>query len=533
MWTIDEFANQIKQQYPTGVASDGKKYSDMGPEELTNRVVKKYPVYSKQIQGYTDTTAEKPAEKTSFLKGEITGQPQDTGFLGKLAQETIGSKGVLGSAQLLGKSVLSAGAIKEQTGLNESAAGLAEVTTKAIQAKRNLTDPERIAKYDRMIAGNIQTLKDMGENVAELEKYITKPKEAIATTLRAAATVAPVGKGLSVAQRIGAMGATGMAYGAATPIEQGQPAGEVVKQSAIGGGIGLATGGLLEGIGAAWKALRGSDTIKKGVGNLYNKELQPSIKNVTSSIQRGVDTFGERVSKMTDDAGNAIYVGSPKNMLNSAKEQIAQNMPIIESEVQKMEGLAIPKSEIIGDIQSKLESEYSSLNPRQLQQLNFEMSRIPETVNGPQLLSIKRGLDNQITASFWNKLLSGDAEKSFSNYLKYQLRDKIKDVLNEKSGSELLQKANNAVHTAIDVSSLSARQIAKGVLKPIGQKLVPRTIPEIFSKILDNTIFNPKITTRVGQGLMSAEQKTGQTLPRVIGRKILTKGIEQATESSQ
>lgn len=47
--TPQEFANKIRQKYPDGVTSDGRKYAEIEDSELTNRIVEKYPVYKSQI----------------------------------------------------------------------------------------------------------------------------------------------------------------------------------------------------------------------------------------------------------------------------------------------------------------------------------------------------------------------------------------------------------------------------------------------------------------------------------------------------
>jgi len=45
-----EFAQSIRNKYPNGVSFDGISYSEMDDEELTRRVLKKYPAYQSQVQ---------------------------------------------------------------------------------------------------------------------------------------------------------------------------------------------------------------------------------------------------------------------------------------------------------------------------------------------------------------------------------------------------------------------------------------------------------------------------------------------------
>lgn len=51
-YTISSFANAMRQQSPTGVASDGTPYASMSDDDLVKRVVAKYPVYQDQISDY-------------------------------------------------------------------------------------------------------------------------------------------------------------------------------------------------------------------------------------------------------------------------------------------------------------------------------------------------------------------------------------------------------------------------------------------------------------------------------------------------
>jgi len=48
--TPQEFAQSIRNKYPNGIASDGISYAEMDDEELTNRVLKKYPTYKSQVE---------------------------------------------------------------------------------------------------------------------------------------------------------------------------------------------------------------------------------------------------------------------------------------------------------------------------------------------------------------------------------------------------------------------------------------------------------------------------------------------------
>lgn len=48
--TPQEFATKIRTKYPNGVASDGRKYADIPDNELSQKIIAKYPEYSSQVK---------------------------------------------------------------------------------------------------------------------------------------------------------------------------------------------------------------------------------------------------------------------------------------------------------------------------------------------------------------------------------------------------------------------------------------------------------------------------------------------------
>ena len=86
-----DFANKIRAKYPTGVSSDGRAYKDIPDEELTQKIIAKYPVYASQVQ----------TSKKGFLQKAtdvITGI-----FPGKQVGESIGTLAGLGIAKAKGQ----------------------------------------------------------------------------------------------------------------------------------------------------------------------------------------------------------------------------------------------------------------------------------------------------------------------------------------------------------------------------------------------------------------------------------------------
>jgi hypothetical protein len=76
--------------------------------------------------------------------------------------------------------------------------------------------------------------------------------------------------------RIGTMGSVGGTMGIGQAIEEGATPKETLIRGAIGTGIGAATSGAVEALGAAIRGISQSKGVQKVTGGVYTKELQPS-----------------------------------------------------------------------------------------------------------------------------------------------------------------------------------------------------------------------------------------------------------------
>lgn len=66
--TVASFANAVRQKFPGGITSDGKSYDSLSDEQLTDRIVQKYPVYQSQISDYKPVTVD-PVTGASVREG--------------------------------------------------------------------------------------------------------------------------------------------------------------------------------------------------------------------------------------------------------------------------------------------------------------------------------------------------------------------------------------------------------------------------------------------------------------------------------
>ena len=514
--------------------------------------IEKYKLKEGDLEKYKlDATAEStpyvipPAERQSFFKGEITGQPVETGFVGGLFQRTLGSKGLLGAFQQPGRVAAAYLKTKDQMMLEDARKKEMELTEQMLNRMKSESGEEK-EKFRRKVIKSIGESSLLSLASQEVERNILTPREAVSTTLRAGAMVAPGAAGIkgvgagAIAGRIGMGGVVGGAFGAAEPIETGAGVGEIAKGAAIGAGIGVATAGVFEGLGGMWRAVSRGLKLPRKAGFVYSKELQPPIREGAKNIERGFDTLGKQIANVVDDQGKPVYVakyrtffkgkgGGYDQLREIAKRELKTNGDDLLKELNKYPDIAISKEEVAGNITRNMENYYGQLKPTQVKAIQFEVNRMPETMGLVDLLKQKRMYDKLIPQSFWAKI--GDPNTSFPSLIKYTLRDNARAIINEKTGTPLVQRLNNNMSIAMDVNKLASYQIMFR-----GQFKAAKTgggffIMRLVADIIDDKILNPMLTTQYAQALTKVGMKVGQTLPRQVGRAVTTEAVrEKITE---
>lgn len=373
--------------------------------------------------------------------------------------------------------------------------------------------------------------------VSKEQKQFVSPgpssKEYFGDVAMAGLTVLPFTKALKPATtiigRIAQGTALGAGFGAAGAITEDKDIKEIAKSTAIGAGVGFGVSGLLEGVGAGLRVIGNREGTQKLVGNVYNKELQPPMKEISKDIQSGFKTFGEEVSNVTDNQGNPIYTGTYKTLLAKAKNEVVVKGSELNKTIRSYDNLTATRYEVAGELQQAMENIYGKLKSSQIKAIEFEASRMPEKMNMSELLKAKRMYDDLIPDSFWSKL--DDPAVSFPSYVKYLLRDSARTVINEKTGDPLIQKLNNEMSIGMEVKKLVSNQLAKRALSKIseigGTGQARNPFSYVISKFIDDVLLNPTITTRVSQAIKTAGQQTGQTVLRQIGRLGTIFGIQK------
>ena len=470
--TIEEFGQQIKSKYP--------QYQDLGDSDIGQKMLTKYPQYRDLI----NTTS--PEQTDAFLSGHP---------VLKSISDFVGTTG-------LGKGI---------------AQGIFLKFT-----------PEGKELLNQVSQGKLKQ-----EDVEKIIGKTATTKEILGSALKTATSIGAVGitPPATVAGRLGVGAGIGATLGTGQALEENQGVGGVVKGAVVGAGIGLATTGLFEAIGAGLRKISQSNYIQKRAGTTLNKELQPPIKEVSKDIEKGFKTFGEQAANVVDDSGKPIYTGTYNTLLNKSKQQLTIKGESLISALRNWDKANpqafVNKNEVASGIINAMENNYGRLTPSQIKAVNFEVSRMPKTMSLEQLEGVKRMYDGLIPETFWSKL--DDPAQAFPSLVKYYLRDNARKIINDKASDIAIQKLNNEMSIAMDVKKLAATQIAKRTMQKISGQ--GGYFYKLIGRFIDDYIFNPAITTKTTQALRTFGGKTGQTLPRQLLRTGITKGFIDGSEN--
>lgn len=214
-WTTQSFANAIRNKYPDGIASDGTPYKEMTDDELTKRVVAKYPVYQNQITDYNKASLHKAAQNLEQLPKQVT----------DISKKVTEGLGLTGATDTIGQNLATIFNILNPTTSEEQKMKIQEA----------LNQPDLPENIKRSIGAGLQ-----------IAPYVAAPGAG-------AAAEAPVGvgKGIIAGAKVGAKaGATfGAMEGAGGTLDTGGTIGEAAGNALQGGLEGAAGGAVLGGIG--------------------------------------------------------------------------------------------------------------------------------------------------------------------------------------------------------------------------------------------------------------------------------------------
>lgn len=490
--TLQEFGKKVKQKYP--------QYANITDEELANKVIAKYPQYQKAIVA---PKAEPIPEKPTGLKRFI---PESIRKLGETLTGFFAEK-------------TTAGRVAEETRQKEIETG-----NKLLSLVKKTTDKKR---KEKLLFEASRAYRASGMQIKEIETALDKSTKQVASEILgtvgwAAMFAAPAQAIANPLTRIAWGTVIGAGTGAKTALGKEKTNEEILAETTKGALVGGLTATAFEVVGAGLRLLSRKGG-KKIAGQIFTKELQPKTKELATQIEKGWTTTGQKVANAVDDAGNPIYRGGYESMRKQAQEQIVSNSDELKGLLKQY-----PKARVTMPRKSKLafidrlEDIFGALDDTQKRTVAKEWNKIPKKMNLIETLNQKQILDKKIPPTFW---IDANPSKSFVGHVKYELRKGLKEAIEDsvsgRMGANIVKTLNNKISLAMDVRKLTALQQA--IRRKGGAWFVNQNI---ISSILDKTIFNPIVQTRIAGGL----QRMGQIGQGLTGRNIFINQLTQLLE---
>jgi len=482
------------------------KESDANIQFVVDDFKKKYE--GEQLKPLVSKSIEQPKE---IITKKVGIGEKIAKFLSPKSVEGLGAT-IGGALATKSKDVIEAQKAQEQ--LDDMNVKLGEAIITGKQQGKDTTRLERIYQEN---TGRVFNLSEIIPETEKTTKQIAG--EAVGTLGTIALGAKP---SASVAGRLGMAATFGAGAGLKSGLEKEMTAPEIAKKTAVGAGVGLATGLVFEGIG---KLLRSAGS-KLGK-NVYNKELQPDTKQLTSEIKRNAQTFGEQVRNVVDDKGKPVYVGNYKTLLSKSQNEVKNNGQKLEKllvNLDKTNPIKISRNEATKGLVSSLQDEFGSLTKQQIETIKMEVKRLPQEMNRQDMLKAKRMVDDLISNADWDKILT-DGQASYANQVKYIIRDNLRKLIEGSADDTVVKELNQRMSMGMEVRDLVAKQLAIRAKQKISA--TGGVFYKLFGKLVDDYILNPSITTRFSQAMKTAGSKTGQTVARQAARLGITKKLAE------
>ena len=485
--TSQEFAAKIRAKYPTGIASDGRAYSAISDDELTQKIVEKYPVYSSQI------------DKGGLVKQTISNvQKLGTGIKeavvkgGERLREAATTEEIPSGLEGLGSRVLQ--------GAGAGARAIADVGFEGLKAVARqisavtpdfIEDPikKKVANAAKTILGtpvNKYALEQISKGFEVWQEFkqdnpkVAKDTEAYLELL----SLIPLGRGAKIAKE-------GAEEGASLIAKEG---GEFLGKKAAQIEKGLAKQQVEETV----------DVVKKGV--LTDEARQAALQEGRVIQKRGKTTY-----LPTD---NDLAIAEATQGIVSPTKNAAQNVASLNDEIARVgkENLDLAKNNpaIFNDktVRAKLTANKEEYKPLFTSEINAEktyqatidkfmeiLAKEGNTSEG--ILLARQKFDNYIERTFGEKYLGGPVRNARQAAIK-DVRQGANNFLAENlpEGNPLkanLQRQTNmyrAIDNIAEKASPALKEGEKSLLKravsaldkvvresPLGALLVAAGIP--------------------------------------------------------
>lgn len=383
-YTVSSFASSLRQKFPKGVASDGTPYASMSDQDLTSRVIQKYPVYQSQVSDYTPpadpnapTTAADDLNTAKDQVGKIAtglGHIFSTGGHNVTAAVTSGADRIAAdnkNAPTLGNEVKTAG---DELGTGLQTAGAVAGTAGSLIGTPVAAAIKSVA--DR--AGNSKSLQDFASSpevsgmldhinngvasVNDVAQHIADNHPQLAANLGAAGNIATLFGGGEAADVAGTTAgkvatATGDAAKAAT-----DAAAPIVDKAATA--VKEATTKVTDAasnIPDAMSAARSTRVVKQRVAELEKIEASsaPVRKVIAQAKAKGIDV--KSLVANTDllhgavDKTGTIRTTLPGGAVEQLNDFIQPQEDVISKTLQR-EGKTIPLADLESGINKAIDT---------------------------------------------------------------------------------------------------------------------------------------------------------------------------------
>lgn len=445
----------------------------------------------------------------SFLKKEITGgtteaeMPQGGvgGFAAGLLQETVGSKGLLGVAQMPGKVIKSAILIQDKQRLSTTISTLANLTAQQVIQMRGLPEGERKDRLNQIVKDNFEDLKKLNQIAVEQEQGIMETREALATTGRAIATVVG-GGGKTLAQQSLRAGLAGAGYGVASGVEEEATPAELLKR----GAIGFATAALIPGAMKVGNAIVQKVVVKplKGVANTVSRFFfgpegttgfgvrfeDPTLSGFLKTAQRRPG--GAKLEDIT-----TMLHGAVKAVKDKMKSQFAEaEEELVEKPIVRKTVTETVKKNIIDflriDKATAKEVASSGMDDTQVRAVNRilrEVEKLPKNPTTKDVLRMRRIVDTFYRGTKNTKQSDAIVSKT-TNYLNSLIKAVDKDfakaseryAVDSKFLSLLQKNVIGTTKESVEQTANNLFTIAKNLDNPFKREASQKLLQELSDR---------------------------------------------------
>lgn len=447
--TPQEFANKIRTKYPNA-------YNDISDDELTNRVLKKYPEYISQVKS---VTVEQPVEQETFkLPGQETTQSLATGV----------GKGVLSTTKgiaTLGKKITTG--LGSLVGIKESVD-----TTPVIGKLEEMSKPQGTAEQIGYGAEKLAEFFLPAGKTSQAEKAITLLSKGIKS---------PV---LSSVARIGGKSAVQGVSGGTVSLAQ---TGDIKEAGETALTAGVARGGLAT-IGEGARALKlperlYSTIFKNSAKDMISELKEAGINTLRQNNPAKYDEFVKSGIIKVDKLGNPIVNetlaeqaldkglrGSIRNMADEVVNGTLESESKVQNIAQNYKGTVNLTEPQIKNVLSKIATDYEDVGFGEISNQAKTIVNAIESSNGNVsadiALKAKRLLDKvRISTSFDKPTTSLSQTQGNLKTLSDVIRGRVNNIPGmgetmqnysfyidalEALGKEAARRGNNQVIGLID-----------------------------------------------------------------------------------